>query len=80
MSDLREAIGANIRALRLAKGDGVLEFAQEFGMTHPALSNIERGFSFPSIEKMVRMADYLGCTVDTLVYPEKTREFISKEE
>ena len=44
------------------------ELAWEAGVSEGMLSNAINGYSSPSIYKVLKIADALGCTVDDLIY------------
>jgi hypothetical protein len=51
---LREAIGRRLRALRLARGERLVETAARAGVSPQYLSEVERGLKEPSSEMIPR--------------------------
>jgi len=60
-------IGKNIKALRKSKGITATFVAQNIGVTSSVLSEIERGKSSPTIDKVVALSDFFGVSIDYLV-------------
>jgi transcriptional regulator with XRE-family HTH domain len=56
----RYAIGAKIRALRLAKGIGLVELGRHSGLSAGLLSKIERGLLVPPLPTLIRIAMVFG--------------------
>jgi len=63
----REQIGQRIRSLRKARDFSIQRLAEAAGISAGYLSDVERGFSAPSGEKLVRIAAELGVTTDYLL-------------
>jgi transcriptional regulator with XRE-family HTH domain len=53
-------IGAKIRALRLAKGIGLVQLGRHSGLSAGLLSKIERGLLVPPLQTLVRIAMVFG--------------------
>ncbi|MGV3580084.1 helix-turn-helix domain-containing protein [Brevundimonas sp.] len=65
--DWQAVVGANVKALRQAKGltQEKLAFAADLDLTY--IGGIERGRRNPSLSVMVRIADALGCELSDLI-------------
>jgi len=63
MDELKKTIGNRIRSCRLARGLSQQELALNLGRSTVAMSNIERGRSFPSVETLLKAAEVLECEV-----------------
>ena len=63
----RKEIGLRIKRLRIAKELTLKELAQNAGMSAGYLSEVERGGSALSAEKLAALAGCLGATVDYLL-------------
>ena len=60
-------IGKTIKELRKSKGITATFVAQTIGVTSSVLSEIERGKSNPTIDKVVALSDFFGVTTDYLL-------------
>lgn len=60
-------IGKNIKELRKSKGITATFVAQNIGVTSSVLSEIERGKSNPTIDKIIALSDFFGVSIDYLV-------------
>ena len=71
MRDWRVIVGANVRALRIAKGmtQERLAFAAELDLTY--IGGIERGRRNPSLLAMARIADALGASIVELLVTDR---------
>src|SRR4051812_17379926 len=58
------AIGGKIRALRLKKKLGLVEFGKHTGLSPALLSKIERGRLFPTLPTLLRIALVFGVGLD----------------
>ena len=63
----RQNIGLRIKQLRISKGLTIKELAQKAHMSAGYLSEVERGRSALSAEKLAALAGCLGTTVDYLL-------------
>ncbi|MEA2311838.1 MAG: hypothetical protein QOE28_1806 [Solirubrobacteraceae bacterium] len=61
-----EALGAKVRALRQERGLTLKELGRRAGLSHPFLSQLERGLARPSLNSAERIAAALGIPVGTL--------------
>jgi len=59
--------GAKIRSLREENKLTVEKAATEVGITHAMLVFVERGQRQPSVDTLVRIADYFGVKIDDLI-------------
>lgn len=60
-------LGENLKKAREEKRLGIVQVAQEVGITHAALSYFENGLKVPSVPTLVRLAEVLGKSIDDLV-------------
>ena len=60
-------IGSNIRLLRAACQFNQQQFAERIGISQTHLSNIEHNNVQVSLKLLVRSANVLGCSLDTLL-------------
>lgn len=64
---LAARLGAHIRRLRQRRGDTLVQVAERTGLSHPFLSQIERGLAQPSLSSLRRIAVALGTSPIELV-------------
>lgn len=55
-----------LRNIRQANGLTQTELAEQMGVTQSLVAMWERGAVLPSAEKLPRLADLLGCSIDAL--------------
>ncbi len=60
-------LNENIRKLRLAKGISQVELASALGVTKQSISNWENDNIQPSVEMLVKLAQYFAVTTDYLL-------------
>ncbi|WP_395245980.1 helix-turn-helix domain-containing protein [Agromyces sp. MMS24-K17] len=60
-------LGAHVRRLRLRRGDTLVQVAERTGLSHPFLSQVERGLAQPSLSSLRRIAVALGTSPIELV-------------
>jgi len=60
--ELRDRLGRSIRALRQHQGLTLVQLAARAGLSHPFLSQLERGLARPSMTSLHRIAQALGTT------------------
>ncbi len=60
-------LNENIRRLRLAKGASQVELATALGVTKQSISNWENDNIQPSVEMLVKLAQYFSVTTDYLL-------------
>lgn len=56
----------NLRLIREFRGVTQVDFAKKIGVSQQMISYIERGLKEPSTINLIRMADYLDCSLDEL--------------
>ncbi len=59
-------IGNNILKLRLGRGLTQEALGKQIGLTPSAISNIEKSISYPSIDTLIKLAEFFGVTLDYL--------------
>ena len=59
-------IGNNILKLRMARGLTQETLGKQIGLTPSAISNIEKSIIYPSIDTLIKLAEYFGVTLDYL--------------
>lgn len=59
-------IGKNIAKLRSTRGLTQEELGKRVGLTPSAISNIEKSTSYPSIDTLIKLAEFFGVTLDYL--------------
>lgn len=64
---MKNALNENIRDLRLQCGLNQVEFAQRMNVTKQCVSNWENDNVQPSIEMLIRMADFFRVSTDRLL-------------
>ena len=64
---MKHTLNENIKALRLQSGMNQVEFAKKMSVTKQCVSKWENDNVLPSIEMLVKMADYFGVTTDFLL-------------
>ena len=60
------ALGARVRSLRQERGWTLKDLGREAGLSHPFLSQLERGLARPSVGSVERIARALGVAVGLL--------------
>ena len=60
-------LNENIKSLRIARGINQVEFARALGVTKQCVSNWENDNVVPSIEMLVKIADFFCVTTDYLL-------------
>ncbi len=60
-------IGKNIVKLRLSRELSQADLGKEIGLTPSAISNIENSISYPSVDTLIRFADYFSVSMDYLL-------------
>lgn len=61
-----DALATNLRVQRAKKHVRQREVADAVGIEQTALSQYENGVRVPSVETVIRLADYYGISLDTL--------------
>lgn len=67
----------NLKSIREQKHITQADFAKEIGISQQMISYIEKGLKEPSTIILVRMADYLNCSLDELI---GRKDFINRKE
>jgi transcriptional regulator with XRE-family HTH domain len=57
-----ERLGAALRRRRAERGLTLVQVAERTGLSHPFISQVERGLARPSMDSLQRLADALGTT------------------
>ena len=57
----------NLKKLRVAKGISQKDLANQFSVSPTNIYNYEAGRTEPSIDMLIKLADFFDCTVDVLV-------------
>lgn len=61
----------NLKRLRVEKGFSQCEFGLLVGVNQSAVASWERGATYPSADRLPRIAKALGCTIDELFSAEE---------
>jgi transcriptional regulator with XRE-family HTH domain len=69
-------LGAQVRALRRERGLTLKALGQRAGLSHPFLSQVERGLARPSVGSVQRIAHALGVPVAHLWAPPRRPETV----
>lgn len=72
-------LSEKIKELRKAKRVSQVEMANSLGLTKQCVSNWENDNIQPSVEMLVKIADYFGVTTDYLLCRKKETDVISVE-
>ena len=67
MGNCAMELNKNIRRLRIARGINQVEFAKEMGVTKQCVSNWENDNILPSIEMLVKIAEFFSISTDSLL-------------
>lgn len=59
--------GIRLKALRKAKGIGQEELAQAIGVQRASVSQYENSGTYPTVDRLIRIARYFGVTTDYLL-------------
>lgn len=74
----------NLRKIREKRNINQLKIAMDIGITQESISKYETGNAFPSREILIKLADYLNCSIDYLLNrtdnPNMNKEKISKKD
>ena len=65
--DLRKALGKRIKRLRKEKNLTQKQLAQQVDTSPAQLNKYESGVNAPPVEKLLLLAEVLGCSIDFLV-------------
>lgn len=61
------ALNENIKRLRLARGLNQVEFAKAMGVSKQCVSNWENDNVMPSVEMLIKIADFFNVTTDYIL-------------
>lgn len=74
----------NLRKLRESRNINQLKLAMDIGITQKSISKYENDTAFPSKEVLIKLANYLNCSVDYLLdrtdNPKINKEKLSAED
>lgn len=62
-----KTLGENIKVLRKANGLTQIELAQQLGITQASVTDYETNKKCPALEKIQKMAELFGVTLDALM-------------
>lgn len=65
--DADRRLGAAVREMRHARGLTLVQMAAAAGLSHPFLSQLERGLARPSMRSLFQIAEALGTTQQALL-------------
>jgi len=65
-------IGSNIKKIRTVKKLSQLHFAELFGINRASIGAYEEGRAEPKLEKIIKIAEYFGLSIDVLLTRELT--------
>ena len=71
---MNNEIGQRIKTLRKERGITATFVAQKIGTTSSVLSEIERGKSNPTIDKLIGLSDVFNVSIDYIVRGNKNNE------
>jgi len=57
----------NLRKIREQRNINQLKLAMDIGITQESISKYENGNAFPSKDVLIKLADYLRCSIDYLL-------------
>lgn len=64
---MAKLLNENIKNLRIAKGINQVEFAKALGVTKQCVSNWENDNVVPSVEMLIKIAEFFSVTTDLLL-------------
>lgn len=65
--DLNKIVSTNLVDLRKDKGLTQQEFAEAIGFSDKSISKWERGYAIPTVDILIKIADFYGITVNDLI-------------
>ncbi|MBE5740578.1 MAG: helix-turn-helix transcriptional regulator [Clostridiales bacterium] len=68
---MKNSLNENIRNFRVARGINQIELGKILGVTKQCVSNWENDNVLPSVEMLVRLADYFNVSTDALLGRER---------
>lgn len=63
----QEIFGSRLRELRKSKNVLAKDLANELGITKPSISLYEQGKGYPTVEKLMLIADFFDVSTDYLL-------------
>lgn len=57
----------NLRKIREKRNINQLKIAMDIGLSQESISKYENGSAFPSKKVLIKLADYLNCSIDYLL-------------
>lgn len=69
-------VGEQIKALRMARGMSQVALARMLSVSKQSVSNWENNNIMPSVEQVVHIAEFFGCTTDYLLEMEEKRKIV----
>ena len=63
----RDQLAARLKELRKAKGLTQRDMARQFRLTDVGYGAWERGDTEPSVDNIMRLCEFFGCTADSLI-------------
>lgn len=73
-------LGTRLAALRKARGLTQEQLAEMLNVTRQAVSKWEGDLTYPETEKLIRLSELYGCTLDSLIFGSKQNESASAPE
>lgn len=67
-------IGNNIKIMRITQGVSQIKMAKSLGLSQTHMSNIENGNIGLSLVSAIQIGQFLGCTIDELVYGKESKK------
>ncbi len=67
MKSSRNQLATRLKELRKAKGLTQRDMARQFRLTDVGYGAWERGDTEPSIDNIMRLCEFFGCTADSLI-------------
>lgn len=61
------SFGSNLERIRKEKKISQTTLGEELGLTQQMISSYEKGTSSPNVELLIKVADYFGVSIDSLV-------------
>lgn len=75
-----EEFGNRLKTSRKSKGIPQTKIADKIGITRQSMGNYETGRQYPTVEILIKIADYLGCSIDYLLGRVDTLTGMSKDD
>lgn len=78
--DLNDIVANNLVELRKSKNLTQQEFAEAIGFSDKSISKWERGYAVPTVDILVKIAEFYDVTVNDLISPDAASKIASKEQ